>query len=253
MKIEKTVALVTGGANDIGRAIAGLLADRGASTVAVHYRSSEKDVAETCAMVTSLGAEAIPLRADISDEQQVRAMVEGIVSRCGRLDILVNNAATRAAVDYNDLDGLTDEAWDDLYHVNVLGPFRVARAARRALSNARGAIVNIASIAGYRSVGSSLHYGVSKAALLQLTRGLARALAPEVRVNAVSPGTVDTRWHRGQQGAGFDKWATSEIVRMPLGRLVHPEDIALAVAGFIESEMLTGEEVIVDGGRHLLY
>ena len=253
MKIEGTVALVTGGANDIGRAISAKLGEKGAATVVIHYLSSKGEATATAAMIEKTGAKAAIVRADISKEAEVKAMVHDIVRDHGRLDILVNNAAIRAVADYNDLDALDDAAWDDLYRVNVLGPFYCARAAAPALRRARGAIINIASIAGYRSVGSSLHYGVSKAALLQLTRGLARALAPEVRVNAISPGTVDTRWHRGQQGAKFDAWATSEIARMPLGRLVKPEDIAQMVVGFVESDIVTGEDIIVDAGRHLLY
>jgi len=253
MNIEGTVALVTGGANDIGRAIASKLAEERADTIIIHYRSSQDDADETAAMVRKIGAKSVVVRADISRDADVRKMFDDIARQHGRLDILVNNAATRAAADYADLEALSDETWNDLFRVNVLGPFYCARAAAPMLRRAHGAIINLTSIAGYRAVGSSLHYGVSKAALLQLTRGLARALAPEVRVNSVSPGTVDGRWHRGQQGANFASWSASEIARMPLGRLVRPEDVAQAVVGLINDDIVTGQDIIADAGRHLLY
>ena len=253
MKIPGTVALVTGGANDIGRAVALKLAERGATGIAIHYLSSEAQAKEAAALVEKAGAQVILCRANIGVESDVRAMVDDVTSRFGRLDVLVNNAATRVPVDYNDLEALTDGAWEELYRINVLGPFYAARAAAAALRAARGAIVNVTSIAGHRSVGSSLHYGVSKAALLQLTRGLARAMAPEIRVNSVSPGTVDTRWHRGLHDADFDAWHTAEISRMPLGRLVLPGDIAQTVIVFVENDIVTGQDVIADAGRHLLY
>ncbi len=130
-----------------------------------------------------------------------------------------------------------------------MGAFYASRSAARWLSESRGAIVNVASVAGTGASGSCLPYSVSKAALIQLTR----ALAPEVRVNAVGPGGVNTRWYRDEKGEGFEVWAADEVRRSLLGRLAMPEDVAQAVVALIDNEMITGELVIIDGGRHVPY
>jgi NAD(P)-dependent dehydrogenase (short-subunit alcohol dehydrogenase family) len=181
-------------------------------------------------------------------------MVDETVGRFGRLDVLVNNAGTTRFIPQADLDALTDEVWDELLAVNLKGPFYCARAAAAALKRARGAIVNVASIAGTRATGSSIAYGVSKAALLQLTRNLAVALAPEVRVNSVSPGLVSTRWFRLPFGA--EAAATQEerlAAGTPLAAVATAEHVAQAVMGFLGSDFVTGEGLIVDGGRHITY
>jgi len=138
--------------------------------------------------------------------------------------------------------------------VNVLGPFRMARAFAPALRESRGAVVNIASISGYRAGGSSIAYGVSKAALLQLTRNLAVALAPDVRVNAVAPGTVATRWQTDMHGEeAFQRRAAAEREAVPLKQTAGPEHVAQAVLGLLAMDLVTGETVILDGGKHVMY
>jgi 3-oxoacyl-[acyl-carrier protein] reductase len=254
MELRGTVAVVTGGGTGIGRAVGEHLARVGAAAVVVNYSRSAADAEATASALAELGCRAQAVQADVSDETSVRTMVERTVATYGRLDILVNNAGTTRFIAFPDLDAVTDQTWDELLGVNLKGPFYCARAAAAALTRARGAIVNVASIAGHRGVGSSLPYGVSKAALLQLTRGLAVALAPEVRVNAVSPGLVETRWHTGRLSEReFHDLAARQADETPLGQIASPEHVAQAVMGLLASDMVTGESIIVDGGKHLLY
>ncbi|HWM01909.1 MAG TPA: SDR family oxidoreductase [Actinophytocola sp.] len=253
MDLTDTIAVVTGGGTGIGRATAVALAKAGAHVV-VNYSRSADDAAATVDELSALGREAVAERADVGDAEQVRALAQRVRTRFGRVDVLVNNAATTERVSHEDLDGLTDEAFAHVLDVNVLGPFRLARAFAADLRAARGAVVNIASIAGYRAGGSSIAYGVSKAALLQLTRNLAVALAPEVRVNAVAPGTVATRWQTELHGVtGFAERARAERESVPLRQTAGPEHVAQAVLGVLGMDLVTGEALIVDGGKHAVY
>jgi NAD(P)-dependent dehydrogenase (short-subunit alcohol dehydrogenase family) len=251
MELANTVAVITGGGTGIGRATAMALAAAGAAGVVVTYSRSETSAREVAA---GLSCPALAVRADVSDDDQVRALATAVLDRFGRVDVLVNNAATTHRVPSADLDGLTDDAFHRVLDVNVVGAFRMARALAPALRAARGAVVNIASIAGHRGGGSSIAYGVSKAALLQLTRNLAVALAPEVRVNAVAPGTVATRWHTDAIGvAAFERKAAAEREVAPLARIADAEHVAQAVLGLLTMDLVTGESIILDGGRHVLY
>jgi NAD(P)-dependent dehydrogenase (short-subunit alcohol dehydrogenase family) len=253
MDLTDTVAVVTGGGTGIGRATAVALAKAGARVV-VNYSRSADDAAATVGELSALGGEAVAERADVGDAEQVRALAKRVRARFGRVDVLVNNAATTERVPHEDLDGLTDDAFAHVLDVNVLGPFRLARAFAADLRLARGAVVNIASIAGFRAGGSSIAYGVSKAALLQLTRNLAVALAPEVRVNAVAPGTVATRWQTELHGVtGFAERARAERESVPLRQTAGPEHVAQAVLGVLGMDLVTGEALIVDGGKHTVY
>lgn len=248
------VALVTGGATGIGRAVCLDLARAGATGVAVNYSKSKDEAEATVAELTALGAEAIAIPANVGRDEQVTAMVGEVTKRFGRLDVVVNSAGTTRFIPFPDLDALTEEVWDDILGINLKGPFYVSRAAAAHLRTARGCIVNIASIAGLRGSGSSLAYGVSKAALMQLTRGLAVALAPDVRVNAVSPGLVATRWFR--KGFGDDAAEAQETAvaaTTPLRAVATAEHVAQAVMGMIRSDMVTGQFLVVDGGRNITY
>src|SRR6476646_7645848 len=200
MDLNGKVAIVTGGGTGIGHAVCVRLARAGAKGIVVNYSRSEDDAQATARELGALGSETLVHRADVSEEAAVKAMVAATIARFGRLDVLVNNAGTTRFIAHPDLDALTDEVWDEILGVNLKGTFYCCRAAAPELRKAKGAIVNIASIAGHRATGSSIVYAVSKAAEIQLTRALALALAPDVRVNSVSPGLVSTRWFRKRFG-----------------------------------------------------
>jgi len=252
MELGGAVAIVTGGGTGVGRAVSEKLAGAGARAVVVNYSRSQSDAEETAQALAKLGCEGVPFRATVADDVQVRAMVDATVSRFGRLDVLVNNAGTTRFIPHPDLEALTEDVWDDVLGVNLKGTFYCSRAAAPALKEAGGAIVNIASVAGLRATGSSIVYGVSKAGVIQLTRNLAVALAPEVRVNVVAPGLIATRWFRVPFGdEATDQQERQVASTTPLQRVTTPQDIAQAVMGFLGSDMVTGQCVVVDGGRSL--
>jgi NAD(P)-dependent dehydrogenase (short-subunit alcohol dehydrogenase family) len=254
MELSGAVAVVTGGGTGIGRAVTLALARAGAAAVVVNYSRSRAAAEATAESAAALGCLAEAVAADVTDDGQVRRLAERVTGEHGRVNVLVNNAGGTHAVDHADLAGLTDEMWRDVLEVNVLGAFRCTRALAPALRAAGGAVVNVASISGYRAGGSSIAYGVSKAALLQLTRNLAVALAPQVRVNAVAPGTVTTRWQTNLHGAEeFARRSASEREVVPLRRTAGPEDVAQAVLGLLGMDLVTGEALIVDGGKHVMY
>lgn len=254
MSIKGGVAIVTGGATGVGRAVCEGLAERGAAAVVVDYAHSREAAEALAADLRSRGTDAEAVQADVADERAVRELVDGVVTRHGRLDIVVNSAAVTRFIPHPDLDALTDDIWQTILQTNLMGPFYVARAAAPALRRSHGAIVSVSSISGHRGSGSSIPYAVSKAALLQLTRSLAIALAPEVRVNAVSPGHIDTRWHRDHLGdEGADELARRNAEAEPMGRVSKAEDVAEVILALLETQMVTGQTLIVDGGKHLTY
>ena len=238
------VALVTGSATGIGRAVAWGLAGRGYDVV-VNYSRSEAEAEETAAGVRERGGKALVIRADVADDEAVRAMVSQTVAELGGLDLLVNNAATTHFVPHTDLDGLTAQVWDDILNVNLKGTFFASRAAMPHLTARRGNIVNVASVAGVAGSGSSIAYAASKGAVITLTKSLARAFAPEVRVNAVAPGPVQTRWLADHQDM-----VAAAMKQTPLERPATAEDVA-AVVLFLadETSLMTGQVLVVDGGR----
>ena len=177
MQLSGKTAIVTGSAVGVGRATALELAKRGANVV-VNYSRSEGEAKETVAEVERLGARALLVRADVSRDTEVREMAKRALDTFGSIDVLVNNAGTTAFVDFADLDGMTEEHWDRLLAVNLKGPFFCSRAVAGPMKEAgAGAIVNVASIAGVRAIGSSIAYAASKAGLINLTIALARARA----------------------------------------------------------------------------
>lgn len=249
MQLSGKNAIVTGSAVGVGRATALELAKRGANVV-VNYSRSEDEAKETVAEVERLGAKALLVCADVSRDSEVRAMVERAVDAFGSIHVLVNNAGTTAFVNFADLEGMTEELWDRILAVNLKGPFFCSRAAAGPLKETgEGTIVNIASVAGTRAIGSSIAYAASKAGLINLTVALARVLAPEVRVNCVAPGFIDSRWLRQGLGAAFDPVKQQTAAQTPLGRVSTPEDIAQVVLSLIEgADFVTGQTVTVDGG-----
>jgi 3-oxoacyl-[acyl-carrier protein] reductase len=254
MELDGRVAIVTGGGTGIGQAVCYRLAKAGAAAVVVNFSRSEDYAKATAREIESMGAKALAHQADVSDEAQVVAMIAETVGRFGRLDVLVNNAGTTHYVPFLDLDALTDEVWNDVLGVNLKGTFFCCRAAAPALRKGKGAIVNVASVAGHRAAGSSIAYGVSKAGVLQLTRSLALALAPDVRVNSISPGLVSSPWFRKR--FGDDATAaleTSTAEGTPLRAIASPDQVAQAVMAFVENDIITGQDIVVDGGRMVEY
>jgi len=248
MDLNGKVAIVTGGGTGIGLAISRALAEAGAS-VAVNYSRSEAEAKEAVGDLHEAGARAIAVQADVSNAADVRAMIERTVDELGRLDILVNNAGFTKFVPMRDLDSMDEEAWDRIFDVNVKGTWLCAKAAAGPMRRAgAGAIVNISSVAGVRVSGSSMAYAVSKAAVIHLTKCLAVALSPEIRVNTVAPGLVLTRW-----GAKFsEERIRQSIETVPLHRTVEPDEIAEATVACIRNEAMTGQVVAVDAGSLLI-
>jgi len=254
MELAGRVAIVTGGGTGIGRATALRLAKSGAKAVVVNYSRSAAEAETTARDVMALGADAMTHRSDVADEGQVNALVAATVDRFGRLDVLVNNAGTTHFIPHPDLDALTDEVWNDILGVNLKGTFFCCRAAAPELKKTGGAIVNIASIAAHRASGSSIAYAVSKAGVVQLTRALALALAPEVRVNSVSPGLVSSRWFSsrfGDEAAAAQEEAFAK--QTPVQKIATPDDVARAVIALLENDLITGQDLVVDGGKNVLY
>ena len=254
MDFAGRVALVTGGGTGVGKAVTLALAQAGVAGIVVNYSRSAADAEATAEEARALGADALAVQADVSAEAEVIRMVAETVQHFGRLDVLVNNAGTTRFIPLPDLDALTDDVWENIQGVNVRGAFYCSRAAASALRTAGGGIVNVASIAGLRASGSSIPYMVSKAGLLQLTRSLAAALAPEVRVNAVIPGLIISRWFRQGMGDEFtDAVERQTAADTPLQFVMTPEHVAQAVMGLLAMDGVTGEAIIVDGGKHLKY
>jgi len=244
MNDRRRVALVTGSATGIGRAVAVRLAKQGLA-VAVNYSRSEAEANETLAEVRKEGVPAILCRCSVADDQAVRAMVARCRDELGGLEVLVNNAGTTRFIEHTDLDALTDEVWDDILNVNLKGTFYCCRAALPLLQERSGSIVNITSVAGLQGNGSSIPYAASKAALNTLTKSLARAFGPKVRVNAVAPGPVLTRWLADHMDR-VDQYVSVT----PLRRAATPDDIAdAAVFLALGTTLITGQVIVVDGGR----
>ncbi len=244
MTTARKVALITGSATGIGRAAAVRFAKEGYA-VAVNYSRSQKEAEETVALVHKHEVPALLCRANVADDAAVKEMIHRCRKELGGLDVLVNNAGMTHFIDHTKLDALTDEVWQEIFGVNLMGTFYCCRAALPVLTERGGAIVNVSSVAGLQGHGSSIPYAASKAAVNSLTKSLARAFAPRVRVNAVAPGPVLTRWladHMDRINRSLDT--------IPMGRAADPEDIADTVyflaAG---NSLMTGQVVVVDGGR----
>ncbi|WP_018754553.1 SDR family NAD(P)-dependent oxidoreductase [Paenibacillus terrigena] len=244
MELQNKVVLVTGGGTGVGRATSILLARKGA-IVAVNYSRSEAEALATVQVIRDNQGQAIAVKADVSNEQEVQQMIADIAHKYGTVHYLVNNASITAQLPMSDLDAVTDEMWDRLLAVNVKGMFYTARAVAPYMKkNGEGAIVNLGSVAGTTGLGSSLPYAVSKAAVHGLTKSLAHALAPDIRVNAIAPGAVDTRWWAGHE-AKMHRLAGSIMLQ----RISTPEDIAESIVSMLLQKSLTGQIITVDNGQ----
>ncbi|WP_010502377.1 SDR family NAD(P)-dependent oxidoreductase [Paenibacillus elgii] len=246
MNLRNKVALVTGGGTGIGRAACLALAERGAAVI-VNYSRSAAEAEATVQSIKDKGGQAVAIQADISQDREVRHMVDQAVRQFGTVDLLVNNAGITRHIPMDDLEAATDEVWDELYGVNVKGMFFCARAVAPFMkSNKQGAIVNVGSIAGITGLGSSLPYAVSKAAVHGLTKSLARALAPYIRVSCIVPGAVATRWWEGKE-----EQMKRLAPQLLLQRISTPEDIARMICAASEQEAMTGQIITVDSGQTL--
>lgn len=244
---QHKVVLVTGSATGIGRACALRFAELGFDVV-VNYSRSEAEARETVQLVEACKVRSLLIGCDVGNDAAVRNMMQQIDSEFGRLDVLVNNAGTTFFIDHKKLDELTEEKWDQILQVNLKGPFFCVRAAVPLLrKSGGGAIVSVSSVAGISGEGSSIAYAASKGALNTMTKSLARALGPEIRVNAVCPGPVDTRWLRNVM---TPEQIERSMATTPLRRPALPEDIADAVIYLATGTTLTtGQCLVVDGGR----
>jgi ketoreductase RED2 len=239
--LDGHVVAITGSSSGIGAATARAFASAGASVLV----NSARSVAEGEAVAASL-PDAHYVQGDITDPAFPDQLVAAARDRWGRLDILVNNAGTTAVIPHHDLAAASVDVWRRIFEVNVFGTWAMTVAALPALREAQGSVVNVASVAGVRPTGSSIPYAASKAALTHMTALLAKVVGPEVRVNAVAPGLVDTPW--------TEDWdAVRDAVRQvaPLKRSGRPEDVAQVIVSLAGSAYVTGQVVLVDGGLSL--
>jgi 3-oxoacyl-[acyl-carrier protein] reductase len=249
--LKGKAALVTGGASGIGFATAAMLAKAGAG-VAINHLADDPRGAEAVAKLHAMtGARVISAPGNVGDAADCARMVERAVADLGRLDYLVNNAGTpgtRNSIPPTALDLITEELWETVIEVNLLGVFRCSKAAAPHLKATGGAIVSVASIAGLNSPGSSMAYGATKAGVISLTKNLARGLGPEVRVNAIAPGAVNSSW--------MVEWTNEQrvqsIEKAVLKRRCEPEDLAEVMVFLLAgAAMVTGQTIVVDGGLTL--
>jgi 3-oxoacyl-[acyl-carrier protein] reductase len=256
---EGKVAIVTGSGTGIGEATAIEIAKLGGK-VAVNYSKSKEAAEGTGAAVEKAGSEAIVIQANVTEDEDCKALVKATLDKWGRVDVLINNAGTTKFNDHDNLDGLDKEDFLHIYSTNLVGPYQMARAVFPTMrdqfeaSGTRGSIVNMASIAGVRGIGSSVAYAASKGALNTMTMSLARALAPSVRVNAICPGWVGTPWMTNEFGQELFEQIEKRVVAIaPLKHAGNAEDVALATMFFAGplSRHVTGETMLVDGGHHL--
>jgi 3-oxoacyl-[acyl-carrier protein] reductase len=245
---NRKVALVTGAATGIGRAAAVALAEAGFDVV-INYSRSEQAARTTAEQAHAKGAKTLLYKCDVSDDPCVRKMLEATKLEFGRLDALVNNAGTTTDVKAKDFEAITAQDWDRVFAVNVRGMFQVTRAAVPLLKEARGSVVNTASIVGLRPGPQPLPYAASKAAVVSLTKLLALNLAPEIRVNAVAPGWMEGDWMVRMLKDKYDDLMERRAKHTPLRRVATPEDVAEVMVNLIVSNrFVTGEIIVIDGG-----
>jgi len=240
MDLRGRVALVTGAGRRVGRALAVALGAEGMS-VAVHYHASDTGARETARMIEREGGKASLVTADLMGDTAA-ALIDDVVHRLGSLDVLVNSSAV---MERTPLGEVTVAQWDAMMALNLRAPFLLAQAAARHLARGHGAIVNIADLAAFETWPAYIPHGISKAGIVYMTRALARTLAPDVRVNAIAPGAVLLP----------DNWSEDDAAKLrestPLQRLGSPDDVVGAMRYLLRADYVTGETLIVDGGRHV--
>jgi 3-oxoacyl-[acyl-carrier protein] reductase len=246
------VAIVTGSATGVGAATAIMLAEKNINVV-INYTRSKDEAGETATTCRSKGVEAITFQADVSEDDQCRAMVQAAVDEWGRIDYLVNNAARTKFNPFPNMDGVNKQDFLDIYAVNVVGAYQMIRAAEPHMRKNGGSAVNDSSIGGVTGIASSIPYAASKAALNLMTKSLAHVLGPEIRINTVVPGMIQTRWLKGGLGdEDYEKMLETTAAALPLKKVATAEDIAEVLVWFLlGASVVTGETLIVDSGMHL--
>ncbi|MEX2153719.1 MAG: SDR family oxidoreductase [Gemmatimonadaceae bacterium] len=241
MELRDKVALVTGGGRRVGRALALALAERGAH-IAVHYNQSAEGARDVANAIAQQGGRAGIYAADLTQPKAPASLVQQVVDGLGSLDVLINSAAVMIRTPFGEVDVAR---WDEIFALNLRAPFFLSQAAAPHLRRAKGAIVNIADLAAFETWPGYVPHGLSKSGIVHMTKALARVLAPDVRVNGIAPGTVLLP----------DDWSEADAARLdettPLKRQGTPEDVASAMLFLLEADYITGETIIVDGGRNV--
>lgn len=252
MTTARKVALITGAGTGVGAATALMLAHKGYD-VLVNYSRSADEAEASAAECRAAGADALVVKGDVAQDADCRALAQAAQDRWGRIDALVNNAGISIFGKAAEWDSLDAEAFQRVLGVNTLGTFQMVRACVEPLKRAQGSIVNVSSVAGALGVGSSMPYIASKGAINAMTLHLARALAPAVRVNAVCPGLITTRWFvQGVGQQGYEAGLKSYEAGVPLQRPCSPEDVAEAIVWLVDgARTVTGELLLLDSGMHL--
>ncbi|MEJ6022895.1 SDR family NAD(P)-dependent oxidoreductase [Ramlibacter sp. PS4R-6] len=250
--MDKPVAIVTGSASGVGAATALKLAQRGWNVV-INYSKSEKEAQETQAACQSAGAHTLLAKGNVASDDDCRAIAAAAVQRWNRIDALVNNAGTSVFGEDAKWDNIDAEVFQRILAVNTLGTFQMLRACLPQLKAAKGAVVNVSSVAGALGIGSSVPYVASKGAVNSLTLHFARQLAPDIRVNAVCPALITSPWFdKGMGEGGLEKAIAATEAHTPLRKPSTPEDVAEAIVFLIVgAPTITGELLMIDGGTHL--
>jgi NAD(P)-dependent dehydrogenase (short-subunit alcohol dehydrogenase family) len=241
MELRGRTAIVTGAGHRVGRALAIALGARGMRVV-VHYNATAKGAQETLRAIESAGGEGVTVGADLTNVDEIPKVVDAALTRFGGIDVLVNSAAIMVRMPFGEVDA---RRWDETIDLNLRAPFFLTQAAAPSLRKACGVVVNIADLAAFETWPGYIPHGIAKSGVVYLTRALATVLAPEVRVAAIAPGTVLLP----------EGWSEEDAVRLrrttPLAREGSPDDVARTMLFILDSDYLTGETIIVDGGRHV--
>lgn len=248
MNFKGKCAIVTGSSSGVGAATALMLAQQGAS-VLINYSKSAEPAEAIAKQCREAGADVLVVGASVADDADCVRLAAAAMARWGRIDFLVNNAGTTKFVAAPDLAGLNAQDFHDIYAVNTIGVFQMVRACEHALRESHGAVVNISSIAGQEGLGSSIAYAASKGALNTLTMSLARVMGPEVRVNAVLPGFIETGWLKAGMGASYEANRDRYKATAALAEVLTPDDVAEAILYLLGANKVTGQLLRVDGGR----
>ena len=249
MASDKRVALITGSASGIGKAVA-LAFSRGGYNVVINYSRSADRAEETAANCRDLGATALVVKCNVANDKAVGSMIEACKGEYGRLDVLVNNAGTTMETPPKKMDDVDLDEWDRVFAVNVRGLFQVSRAAAPLLRQSDNAsIINTCSIAGIRPGPQPLAYAASKASVANLTKTLAGALGPEIRVNAVAPGWLEGEWMERMLGDNYDSLMGRRAKYTPLKRVATADDVGDVMLNLVDhNKFISGEIIIIDGG-----